>query len=88
MTPDIEAIAEQVFSAVRHELPHISLATIYKALDALVDAGLARRLLGWVPLIPWEQTLSDVLQEWRERAVALAKGEQAGQAGSNAGESH
>jgi Fe2+ or Zn2+ uptake regulation protein len=38
--------AEQVFSAVRRELPHISLATIYKALDALVDAGLARRITG------------------------------------------
>ncbi len=36
--------AEQVFRAVRKKLPHISLATIYKALDALVDAKLANRL--------------------------------------------
>src|SRR6516225_5530281 len=36
--------AEQVFAAVRRQLPHISLATIYKALEALVDAGLATRL--------------------------------------------
>jgi len=35
--------AEQVFAAVRRELPHISLATVYKALDALVDAGLAAK---------------------------------------------
>jgi Fe2+ or Zn2+ uptake regulation protein len=36
--------AEQVFEAVREEIPHISLATVYKALDALVDAGLATKL--------------------------------------------
>jgi Fe2+ or Zn2+ uptake regulation protein len=36
--------AEQVFAAVRKEIPHISLATVYKALEALVDAGLAARV--------------------------------------------
>jgi Fur family transcriptional regulator, peroxide stress response regulator len=36
--------AEQVFAAVRRDLPHISLATVYKALEALVDASLAARL--------------------------------------------
>ncbi len=36
--------AEQVFAAVRHELPHISLATVYKALESLAVAGLACRL--------------------------------------------
>jgi Fur family peroxide stress response transcriptional regulator len=36
--------AEQVFSSVRGELPNISLATVYKALEALVDAGVATRL--------------------------------------------
>ena len=34
---------------------------------AVGDAGLAARLLGWRPLIPWEQTLLDVLEDWRER---------------------
>jgi Fe2+ or Zn2+ uptake regulation protein len=38
--------AEQVFAAVRHDIPHISLATVYKALEALVDAGLATRIAG------------------------------------------
>jgi Fe2+ or Zn2+ uptake regulation protein len=38
--------AEQVFAAVRRRLPNISLATVYKALDALVDAGLANRIAG------------------------------------------
>src|SRR5262249_60788420 len=36
--------AEQVFAAVRRHLPNISLATVYKALEALVDARLAARL--------------------------------------------
>jgi Fe2+ or Zn2+ uptake regulation protein len=36
--------AEQVFAAVRPALPSISLATVYKALEALVDAGLATRM--------------------------------------------
>ncbi len=36
--------AEQVFAAVRRHIPNISLATVYKALEALVDAGLAARL--------------------------------------------
>jgi Fe2+ or Zn2+ uptake regulation protein len=36
--------AEQVFAAVRQRIANISLATVYKALDALVDAGLAARL--------------------------------------------
>src|SRR3954454_8610403 len=38
--------AEQVFAAVRQRLPNISLATVYKALEALVDARLAARVEG------------------------------------------
>jgi Fe2+ or Zn2+ uptake regulation protein len=38
--------AEQVFAFVRGQLPNISLATVYKALEALVDAGLANRIAG------------------------------------------
>jgi Fe2+ or Zn2+ uptake regulation protein len=41
---DCHPTAEQVFRAVRGQLPHISLATVYKALEALVDARLAARL--------------------------------------------
>jgi Fe2+ or Zn2+ uptake regulation protein len=36
--------AEQVFNAVRPRIPKLSLATVYKALEALVDAGLAAKL--------------------------------------------
>jgi Fe2+ or Zn2+ uptake regulation protein len=36
--------AEQVYSAVRSKLPNISLATVYKALEALVDVQLAAKL--------------------------------------------
>jgi len=38
--------AEQVFAAVRRQIPNISLATVYKALEALVDARLANRIAG------------------------------------------
>jgi Fe2+ or Zn2+ uptake regulation protein len=41
---DCHPTAEQVFAAVRQQLPHISLATVYKALEALVKAGLAARV--------------------------------------------
>jgi nucleoside-diphosphate-sugar epimerase len=34
---------------------------------AIGDAGLARRELGWGARIPWEETLRDVLQDWRSR---------------------
>lgn len=36
--------AEEVYRAVRRNLPRISLATVYKALEALVDARLAAKL--------------------------------------------
>jgi len=36
--------AEDVYSSVRHEIPSISLATVYKALEALVDAKLASKM--------------------------------------------
>ena len=38
--------AEEIYQAVRDEVPRISLATIYNALDALVDVNLAVRLDG------------------------------------------
>jgi len=43
-TVDHHPTAEQVFAAVRRTLPHISLATVYKSLEALVAAGVAARL--------------------------------------------
>ncbi|MDZ4821723.1 MAG: transcriptional repressor [Planctomycetota bacterium] len=36
--------AEQVYSAVRERVPQISLATVYNALEALVEAGLAAKI--------------------------------------------
>src|SRR5437879_13463180 len=38
------ATAEQVYEAVRRHISNISLATVYKALEALVDARLANKL--------------------------------------------
>ncbi len=36
-------------------------------LRAVGDASRARHLLGWEPRIPWEQTLDDILTDWRAR---------------------
>ena|SRR5438067_1474388 len=36
--------AEEVYLAVRHTIPNISLATVYKALEALVDSGVVNKL--------------------------------------------
>jgi Fe2+ or Zn2+ uptake regulation protein len=36
--------AEQVYQSVRRHIPKISLATVYKALEALVDCGVANKL--------------------------------------------
>ena len=36
--------ADEVFTAVRREIPDISLATVYKSLEALVGCGLAVKL--------------------------------------------
>ena len=34
------------------------------------NAAAARAALGWAPAIPWEQTLADVLADWRSRISA------------------
>ncbi|HEV3261458.1 MAG TPA: transcriptional repressor [Gemmataceae bacterium] len=36
--------AEDVYTAVRQQIPSLSLATVYKALEALVDAKLASKI--------------------------------------------
>jgi Fur family peroxide stress response transcriptional regulator len=36
--------ADEVYRAILRQIPHISLATVYKALEALVAAGLANKL--------------------------------------------
>jgi nucleoside-diphosphate-sugar epimerase len=33
------------------------------------NAGRARQLLDWAPMIPWRQTLADVLADWRARVA-------------------
>lgn len=37
--------ADELFTAVRQEIPDISLATVYKALETFVSAGLALKLV-------------------------------------------
>ncbi len=34
------------------------------------DAGRARQVLGWVPRVPWAETLRDVVADWRDRVAA------------------
>lgn len=41
---DTHPTADEVLVAVRHELPTISLATVYKSLETLVGCGLAVKL--------------------------------------------
>ena len=41
---DQHPTADEVFLAVRHDLPGISLATVYKSLETLVGCGLAVKL--------------------------------------------
>lgn len=36
---------------------------------AVGDAGLARRVLGWTPSIPWDRTIADVIADWRARVL-------------------
>lgn len=42
---DCHPTAEDVYLAVREKIPNISLATVYKALEALVDSELATKLM-------------------------------------------
>lgn len=41
---DTHPTADEVFLEVRHDLPGISLATVYKSLETLVGCGLAAKL--------------------------------------------
>jgi Fur family transcriptional regulator, peroxide stress response regulator len=43
---DYHPTAEEVYQAVRARIPRISLATVYKALEALVAVGVAAKLSG------------------------------------------
>jgi Fur family peroxide stress response transcriptional regulator len=38
--------ADEIFTSVRDRIPDISLATVYKALEAFVRCGVARKLVG------------------------------------------
>jgi Fur family transcriptional regulator, peroxide stress response regulator len=41
---DAHPTADHVFAAVRQHIPAVSLATVYKALEALVEAGVCTKL--------------------------------------------
>lgn len=43
---DTHPTADEIFTSVRQRIPDISLATVYKSLEALVSCGLAQKLTG------------------------------------------
>jgi Fe2+ or Zn2+ uptake regulation protein len=44
LSTDTHPTADDVFITVRHDIPDISLATVYKSLETLVGCGLALKL--------------------------------------------
>jgi Fe2+ or Zn2+ uptake regulation protein len=44
LSTDAHPTADDVFTTVRHDIPDISLATVYKSLETLVGCGLAVKL--------------------------------------------
>ena len=44
LSTDVHPTAETIHHSVRCQLPGISLATVYKAVDSLIDVGLINRL--------------------------------------------
>ncbi len=56
--------AAGITAEVRTAADRLRAADIPRAVG---DAGSARRLLGWSPVIPWSQTVQDVLEDWRHR---------------------
>ena len=44
LSTDVHPTAEPIHHSVRRQLPGISLATVYKAVDSLTDVGLINRL--------------------------------------------
>lgn len=44
LSTDAHPTADDVFTSVRHDIPDISLATVYKSLETLVGCGLAVKL--------------------------------------------
>ena len=62
--------AEQVFAAVRRCLPNISLATVYKALEALVDAHLAARVADGFTHVAFGDLFLEDVRAYRETKLA------------------
>lgn len=44
LSTEAHPTADDVFTSVRHDIPDISLATVYKSLETLVGCGLATKL--------------------------------------------
>ncbi len=62
----LSALLEQARVEVRLEVDTERLRPS-EITRAVGNPGRAAELLGWAPVIPWRQTLADVLQDWRLR---------------------
>lgn len=69
----IGALLDALRAAARVDVPVVVDPALLRPADAgraTCDASLAERALGWRPAIPWEETLGDILDDWRARVAA------------------
>lgn len=59
LSTDAHPTAETIHLSVRHQLPNISLATVYKAVDSLVDVGLVNRIQRGASSARFDATVED-----------------------------
>jgi GDP-4-dehydro-6-deoxy-D-mannose reductase len=73
----VRALLEALLSHCRVEIRVEQDPALYRPVDVPVAYGSAEkfcRLTGWKPEIPFEQTLQDVLEYWREQTLKVAIG--------------
>ena len=74
-TATAEAAANALTTEMKKDAMLFKLSTRVRGSDIRIGCGNATRataLLGWTPVIPWKQTLRDVLEDWRGRMGAVA----------------
>ena len=59
ISTDAHPTVETIHSAVRRQVPTISLATVYKAVDSLVDVGLVNRIQRGASSARYDATVGD-----------------------------
>ena len=59
LSTDAHPTAETIHQSVRRQLPSISLATVYKAVDSFVDVGLVNRIQRGASSARYDATVAD-----------------------------